>query len=98
MGVNSRLDLAVVGRVMQDRIQLGLMAGGVTVVDPDNTWIEAEVTIGRDTVVYPFTMIRAGASVGEGCRIGPFVCVRAGEVVKDGSCLGPAPFSGAGSS
>ena len=98
MGVNSRLDLAVVGRVMQDRIQLGLMAEGVTVVDPDNTWIEAEVTIGRDTVVYPFTMIRAGASVGEGCRIGPFVCVRAGEVVKDGSCLGPAPFSGAGSS
>ena len=53
-GINSRLDLAMVGRVMEDRIQLSLISEGVTIVDPDNTWIEADVTGGCDSVIYPF--------------------------------------------
>ncbi|MGB2988020.1 MAG: NTP transferase domain-containing protein [Phycisphaerae bacterium] len=98
MGINSRLDLATVNRVMQDRIQLGLMNEGVTIVDPDNTWIESDVTIGRETIVYPFTMIGAGATVGGSCRIGPFVRVSVDEVVEDGSVVGPAMCSGAAAS
>ncbi len=94
MGINSRLDLSTVGRVMQDRIQLGLMNDGVTIVDPDNTWIEAGVLIGRETIVYPFTLIGAGALIGEGCRVGPFVRVGSGEVVEDGSTVGPAVGEG----
>ena len=88
MGVNSRLDLAQVGRVVQDRIQLGVMSDGVTIVDPDNTWIESDATIGKDTVVYPFTVIRTGAIIGSGCRIGPFACVSVGETVADGTTVG----------
>ncbi|MFQ5590535.1 MAG: NTP transferase domain-containing protein [Phycisphaerae bacterium] len=96
MGVNSRLDLAAVSRVMQDRIQLSLMNEGVTIVDPDNTWIEAEATAGVDTTIYPFTVIGAGATIGSGCRIGPLVSIRPGEMVPDGSVVGSPVSVGTG--
>jgi len=89
MGVNSRLDLAMVNRVMQDRIQARLMNEGVTIVDPDNTWIEADVSAGLETVVYPFSVIGTAATIGKGCRIGPFAHVGGGAVVEDGSVVGP---------
>ena len=95
MGVNSRLDLSQVNRVAQDRIQLGLMNEGVTIIDPDNTWIESDVSVGKETVVYPFSMIGAGATIGDGCRIGPFANVGAGETVANGSCVGLPPRGGA---
>jgi len=88
LGINSRLDLADVSRVMQDRIQVALLHNGVTIVDPDNTWIEAEASIGRDTVLYPFTFVGAGAVIGDDCRIGPFACVRADEKVESGATVG----------
>ena len=94
IGINSRLDLATVSRAMEDRIQLGLMNDGVTIVDPDNTWIESDVSIGRETILYPFTMIGVGAIIGQDCRIGPFAQVRAGEVVEDGSVVGPTACGG----
>lgn len=89
MGINSRLDLAIVGRLMQDRIQLGLMQDGVTIIDPDNTWIEADVTVGCDTVIHPFSVVGAGATIGAGCRIGPFARIANGERVRDGAYAGP---------
>lgn len=95
IGVNSRHDLAIVSRLMQDRIQLAAMSDGVTIVDPDNTWIEADVTLGADTVVYPFTFIGAGATIGERCRIGPLARVEAGEVFEDGVVFSGMPQSGA---
>ncbi len=95
MGVNSRLDLAAVARIMQDRIQLSLMNEGVTIVDPDNTWIDVEVTIGSDTTIYPFTVIGAGATIGEGCRIGPLASIAAGETLPDGAVAGPSVTVGA---
>lgn len=91
LGVNSRLDLAKVGRVMQDRIQFQLMSEGVTIVDPDTTWIEADVTIGRDTVVYPFTLIETGGTIGAQCRIGPFARISAKGSIEDGACVGSSP-------
>jgi bifunctional UDP-N-acetylglucosamine pyrophosphorylase/glucosamine-1-phosphate N-acetyltransferase len=90
MGINSRLDLATVGRAMQDRIQYELMAEGVTIVDPDNTWIEVDAVVGRDTVIQPFSFIGAAASIGTGCRIGPFATIGSAEVVDDGAVVGPA--------
>ena len=94
MGVNSRLDLATVNRMMQDRIQLELMNEGVTIVDPDNTWIESDVSVGRDTIIFPFSAIGVGAAIGEGCRIGPCARVGVGEVVEDGTTVGPTGYSG----
>ncbi len=95
-GINSRLDLAAVGRLMQDRIQLGLMNDGVTIVDPDNTWIDAEASVGKDTILYPFTYIGTGARIGAGCRIGPFARVPAEEAIPDSSVFGPNALCGAG--
>ncbi|MHC4696334.1 MAG: NTP transferase domain-containing protein [Planctomycetota bacterium] len=95
MGVNSRLDLAAVARIMQDRIQLSLMNEGVTIVDPDNTWIDADVTVGSDTTVYPFTVIGVGATIGTGCRIGPLATIGAGETLPDGTVVGPSASVGA---
>ncbi len=96
LGINSRLDLATVGRIMQDRIQLALMNDGVTIVDPDNTWIEADVVIGCETRINPYAFIGAGATVGEGCVIGPFARILGGETVEDGAVVGPQSCSGAG--
>lgn len=89
LGINSRLDLAMVSRAMQDRFQRSLLNDGVSIVDPDNTWIEADVSIGTDTVIYPFSFIGLGATIGEGCRVGPFAHVRAGEQYEDGAVVGP---------
>jgi len=94
-GINSRLDLAMVGRLMQDRIQLSLMNEGVTIVDPDNTWIDSDATIGRDTIVYPFSFIGAGARIGEGCKIGPFARISGDEALSDGTCVAPTSCNGA---
>jgi bifunctional UDP-N-acetylglucosamine pyrophosphorylase/glucosamine-1-phosphate N-acetyltransferase len=47
------------------------MRQGVTVIDPHNTYIQADVTIGRDSVLYPGTIIEAGTVIGEDCIIGP---------------------------
>jgi bifunctional UDP-N-acetylglucosamine pyrophosphorylase/glucosamine-1-phosphate N-acetyltransferase len=88
----------MVARAMQDRLQRALMDDGVTIVDPDNTWIDADVSIGADTTVYPFTFIGAGATIGEGGRIGPFAWVRAGETIGDGAVIGPTALTEAGSS
>ncbi len=94
LGINSRIDLALVGRAMQDRLQRALVDEGVTIVDPDNTWIEADVSVGTETTIYPFTFIGAGATIGERGRIGPFACVRAGVTLNDGAVVGPTTMNG----
>jgi bifunctional UDP-N-acetylglucosamine pyrophosphorylase/glucosamine-1-phosphate N-acetyltransferase len=88
MSVNSRAQLSVVGKIMQQRIQKELMDSGVTIVDPDNTWIDADVRIGQDTVVEPFTYIAGRVRIGRRCRIGPFAYVTQGTVLEDGEVLG----------
>jgi bifunctional UDP-N-acetylglucosamine pyrophosphorylase/glucosamine-1-phosphate N-acetyltransferase len=71
MGINSRADLAVVGRLMQNRIQARWLDSGVSIIDPGSTWIESGATIGKETVILPFSYIGADAAIGDGCRIGP---------------------------
>lgn len=70
-GVNSRAELARAAALMRARIAEAHMAGGVTIVDPSQTYIDAGVRIGRDTVVYPLTFLGGDTLVGEGCEIGP---------------------------
>ena len=63
LSINSRADLAAVNRVMQQRIQAEVMASGVTIVSPENTWIEFGAKIGEDVVLCPFTWVGTGAVV-----------------------------------
>lgn len=88
LGINSRAQLAQVGKILQGRIQARLMAEGVTIVDPASTFIDARVGIGRDTVVMPFTVIMGPTRIGSNCRVGPFVHVRGGSTVVDGEEIG----------
>ena len=88
MGVNNRMQLSLVGKIMQERIQERLMNAGVTIADPPNTWIDARVQIGQDTVVEPFTCIRGAVVIGSNCRIGPFAYLHEGACVADGEVVG----------
>lgn len=88
MGVNSREQLAEVGRVMQDRIQRKLMSQGVTIVDPANTWIDVRAEIGQDAVIYPFTYIHGRVKIGKRCIVGPFAYIREGTELKDDVVVG----------
>ncbi len=88
MGVNSRRELSVASKIMQRRIQQELMENGVTIVDPDTTWIDARAKIGQDTVIEPFTYIQGEVKIGQGCRVGPFAYLRSGTVLEDEVILG----------
>ncbi len=88
VGVNSRSQLAEVGRIMQDRIQHSLMNNGVTIVDPPNTWIDVRAEIGQDTVVYPFTYIHGRVRIGQRCAVGPFAYLRDGTMLADDVVVG----------
>ncbi|OGS13957.1 MAG: UDP-N-acetylglucosamine diphosphorylase/glucosamine-1-phosphate N-acetyltransferase [Elusimicrobia bacterium RIFOXYA12_FULL_57_11] len=70
-GINSRADLAAAYAMLNRRKAADLMAAGVTVVDPANTYIEEVTVIGRDTVIYPGVFIQGVSSIGRGCKIGP---------------------------
>ena len=62
------------------------MLNGVTVIDPGNTYIEADVVIGRDTVIYPGSYLKRGTVIGEGCTIGPYADLT-GVTVGNGSTI-----------
>ena len=76
LGINDRRQLAQAERVMRQRILDGLMTSGVTITDPATTFIDADVQVGRDTVVLPFSFISGESSIGEDCVIGPFAQIR----------------------
>ncbi|MBR6801437.1 MAG: bifunctional UDP-N-acetylglucosamine diphosphorylase/glucosamine-1-phosphate N-acetyltransferase GlmU [Eubacteriaceae bacterium] len=65
LGVNTRIDLAKINKVMQRRINEELMLSGVSIIDPENTYIEKDVIIGKDTVIYPGTFISGKTVIGE---------------------------------
>ena len=89
LGINSRIDLAEVNRVLQNRIQHGWMDRGVTITDPGTTWIESGASIGTDTVLYPFSFVGSGTVVGRSCRLGPFAYLRREARVPAGTTVGP---------
>lgn len=70
-GVNSRVQLAEATKIMKDRINRFHMENGVTLVDPENTYIDAEVKIGMDTVIFPGCVLEGKTEIGEDCKIGP---------------------------
>lgn len=73
LGVNSRLQLAEAERVLRQRKLEQLMADGVSIIDPNNTYVDMTVTVGRDTVLYPGTILEGTTTIGEDCNVGPYV-------------------------
>jgi bifunctional UDP-N-acetylglucosamine pyrophosphorylase / glucosamine-1-phosphate N-acetyltransferase len=71
IGINNRIHLAAAEKRMQQRINQAWMLAGVTIINPEATYIEACVQIGQDTILYPNTHLRGQTVIGEGCQIGP---------------------------
>ena len=87
-GVNTRVELGAAAAALRDRINTAHMLAGVTIVDPQSTWIEPTVTLEPDTVVHPFTMLRGETSVAKGAEIGPHAVVIDAEV-GESAIVGP---------
>ncbi len=88
LGINSRKDLALACKVLQKRSIERLMDRGVTIVDPDSTYIDGGADIGEDTIIRPHTIIEKNVKIGRDCSIGPFARIRPGSELKDGVEIG----------
>jgi bifunctional UDP-N-acetylglucosamine pyrophosphorylase/glucosamine-1-phosphate N-acetyltransferase len=86
MGVKDRTRLAAATAIIQGRILDRLMLAGVTIVDPKSTFVEATVTIGQDTVIEPFTVLKAHTSIGSDCRIGPHAHIEDARIGDRSDC------------
>ncbi|GAB4574812.1 MAG: bifunctional UDP-N-acetylglucosamine diphosphorylase/glucosamine-1-phosphate N-acetyltransferase GlmU [Anaerolineae bacterium] len=71
IGINNRVHLAEAEAALRRRINRRHMLNGVTLIDPATTYVEPEVQIGQDTVIYPNTHLAGKTVIGEDCEIGP---------------------------
>ena len=78
LGINDRIQLEMLTKVLQMRINTEHMKKGVTIEDVSNTYIYDDVEIGMDTVIHPNTTIKSGVVIGEDCEIGPNAYIREG--------------------
>ncbi len=70
-GVNDRVQLSTLGAELNRRLVADVQRSGVTVVDPATTWVDVDVTVGRDTVIQPGTQLLGTTTIGAQCVIGP---------------------------
>ncbi|HVN55473.1 MAG TPA: bifunctional UDP-N-acetylglucosamine diphosphorylase/glucosamine-1-phosphate N-acetyltransferase GlmU [Anaerolineaceae bacterium] len=104
IGVNTRVHLAEAGRIMRQRINTAWMLAGVTLIDPQTTYIEPGVVLGQDTVIWPNSYLHGKTEVGAECEIGPNTILRdtktgsrckilasvlEGALLEDGVSMGP---------
>ena len=78
-GINSRSNLATATKLMDN---------GVTIVDPDSTWISEDTEIGADTTIYPATYIEGKNKIGNNCKIGPCAHLRGDVEIADNCKIG----------
>ncbi|HBL16321.1 MAG: UDP-N-acetylglucosamine diphosphorylase/glucosamine-1-phosphate N-acetyltransferase [Elusimicrobia bacterium GWA2_69_24] len=72
IGINNRVQLAQADRILNRRLLERLMLSGVTVVDPNQTYVDSDVEVGQDSVLLPGTILRGKTKIGKQCRIGPY--------------------------
>ena len=83
LGINSRTELSRAIGVIRQRIVEAHLHNGVTIEDPQTTFIDHGVSISADTVIHPYTVIETGVSIGKHCSIGPFARLRSGVSLAD---------------
>lgn len=76
LGAGTRAEMVEVERAFRRRVNARWLASGVTLVEPDATWIGPDVTIGRDTIIWPNTFLQGRTTIGEECVIGPNAIIR----------------------
>ncbi len=87
-GINTRVELAAMAARLRDRINRAHMLAGVTIVDPQTTWIEPTVELAADVVVHPFTVLRGSTRVETGAVINSHV-EAIDAAVGEGASVGP---------
>lgn len=87
-GINSRVHLAEATKMLNQKTVYKHMENGVTIVDPNTTWISADTEIGQDTVIFPNVYITGKNKIGGKCYIGPFAHIRGGVELGDGVKIG----------
>jgi len=75
LGINTRLELARAEGILRARLVDELMEAGVTMVDPETTYVEVDVEVGEDTVLAAGVTLRRGTRIGANCRIDPGVVI-----------------------
>jgi len=76
LGAGTRSELVEVEKAFRRRANARWLAAGVTLVDPDTTYIDQTVTIGQDTMILPNTHLQGDTTIGEDCIIGPNTIIR----------------------
>jgi bifunctional UDP-N-acetylglucosamine pyrophosphorylase / glucosamine-1-phosphate N-acetyltransferase len=89
LGVNDRVELARAGRILRIRVLEDLMRSGVTVIDPETTYVQSGVTVGRDSVLLPGTILEGSTRIGSGATVGPWTRI-VDSTVGDGSVIAQA--------
>jgi bifunctional UDP-N-acetylglucosamine pyrophosphorylase/glucosamine-1-phosphate N-acetyltransferase len=90
-GVNTRAELADAARFLRARVNKEHMLAGVTIVDPQTTWIEADVELEPDSTIHPFTILRGKTRVAAGAEVGPHVVAVDAEIGPDAT-VGPFTY------
>ncbi|WP_437039355.1 bifunctional UDP-N-acetylglucosamine diphosphorylase/glucosamine-1-phosphate N-acetyltransferase GlmU [Streptomyces sp. enrichment culture] len=102
-GINNRVQLSEARRILNDRLLNAAMLAGVTVVDPDTTWVDVTVTFEQDAVVHPGTQLHGATHLAEGAEVGPNARLtdtrvgagaRVDNTVADGAEVGPGATVG----
>ncbi len=88
IGVNDRIDLQILTKALQLRINREFMKDGITIEDINSTYIYDDVKIGRDTIIHPNTTIKSGVEIGEDCEIGPYALIDENCKIPDGQKIG----------
>ena len=76
MPVCDRIDIAIADKIIRERVAFSLMLKGVTIINPENTYIEAGVEVGSDTVIYPGTILEGNTKIGENCILYPNCAIK----------------------
>jgi len=87
-GINSKAHLAEATQILNKTIINKHLENGVTIVDPNSTWISIDTQIGADTVIYPSTYITGKNVIGNNCKIGPFAHIRGDVELGDNVKIG----------
>ena len=83
LGINTRQHLATAEKALRQRINIGWMLNGVTMIDPDQVYIEPGVTLGQDTTIWPGTYLKGKTEIGSGCVLGPNTIIETSQVGND---------------
>lgn len=82
-GINSKTHLAEAAKMLNQRVIQKHLDNGVTIIDPNTTWISSDTEIGSDTVIYPSCYITGKNKIGKNCKIGPFAHLRGDVNLED---------------